>query len=361
MAREPASTQQEGAEPDRYGLTPHPRERFDLVGHGEAERAFLDAWRAGRLHHAWLIGGPRGIGKATFAYRVARFLLANPDPAAAPAVRDLAVAPDHPVARKVAALSHPDLVVLRRTPGTDKKGPSSTIAIDSVRRALAVFASTAGAGGYRICIVDSAEDLNVASANALLKVVEEPPPRSIFLIVSHSPGRVMATIRSRCRKLTLGELAPDEIETVVEGLGAPWDAIEPGLRARAAALAQGSVQGALELLDEERIALVERVRAMLARLPALDMREVLGLAELCAGRDGEEAFAALMATIDMFVTQTIHARAAEGAARLAPLVEVWEKSRGAAREAQVLNLDRRPLVLSIFNDLAGALRHGEAA
>src|SRR5690606_2575347 len=109
MAREPVSGQVDGVEPDRYGLTPHPRERFDLVGHGEAERAFLDAWRAGRLHHAWLIGGPRGIGKATFAYRVARFLLANPDPAAAPAARDLAVAPEHPVARKVAALSHPDL------------------------------------------------------------------------------------------------------------------------------------------------------------------------------------------------------------------------------------------------------------
>jgi len=359
MAREPVSAQE--MEADRYGLAPHPRERFDLVGHEEAERSFLDAWRAGRLHHAWLIGGPRGIGKATFAYRVARFLLAYPDPAAAPDVQDLTVAPDHPVARNVTALSHPDLVVLRRTPGTDKKGPSSVIAIDSVRRALAVFGSTAGAGGYRVCIVDSAEDLNVASANALLKVVEEPPPRSIFLIVSHSPGRVLATIRSRCRKLTLGELTPGDIERVMQRLGPPWDAIDPALRARAAALAQGSVQGALELLDEERIALVERVQGMLVRLPAVDLREVLALAELTAGRDGEEAFATLMATIDMFVTRTIHERAAEGAARLAPLVEVWEKSRGAAREAQVLNLDRRPLVLSIFNDLAGALRHGEAA
>src|SRR5919202_4392436 len=169
-------------EPDRFDAAPHPRERFALFGHEEAEAAFLHAIRGGRLHHAWLIGGPEGIGKATLAYRVARFLLAT-----GPGSRDpgpsLAVDPKAVAARQVAALSHPNLAVLRRSPGTDKKAPAATIAVDSVRRALDLFGSTAADGGYRVCIVDSAEDLTTQSANALLKVLEEPPARSIFLIV----------------------------------------------------------------------------------------------------------------------------------------------------------------------------------
>src|SRR3712207_3881883 len=165
-----------GAEPDALPGVPHPREQFNLFGHEEAERAFLDGWAAGRLHHAWLIGGPQGIGKATLAYRIARFLLAGNE--GMPARPDtLAIPAGHPAARQVMALSHPNLSVLRRAPATDKKGPSATIPVDAVRRALAMFGSTAADGGYRVCIVDSAEDLTISSANALLKVIEEPPPR----------------------------------------------------------------------------------------------------------------------------------------------------------------------------------------
>lgn len=351
------------AEPDRLAGTPHPRERHQLVGHAQAEAAFLEAYRAGRLHHAWLIGGAEGIGKATFAYRVARFVLAHPDPAS-PAVRqarDLSVAPDDPVFRKVAALSHPDLAVLRRAPGTDKKGPSTVIPVDAVRRALALFASTAGVDGYRVCIVDSAEDLNVASANALLKVIEEPPPRSLFLIVAHAPARALATIRSRCRQMPLRPLSADEVRATVRSLGPPWAQTPDDILARAAGASEGSVRRALALLDEGTMALVDRVLALLRRLPEQDLAALYALAEDLAGRAADDEFAVAFETIVDWIAASVRERAGEGASRLAPLVEVWEKSARAAREAQVLNLDRRPLVLAIFGDLADAVRRSRAA
>ncbi|MDJ1156793.1 DNA polymerase III subunit delta' [Chelatococcus sp. SYSU_G07232] len=350
-------------EADRLPGAPHPRERAVLFGHQEAEAAFLEAYRSGRLHHAWLLGGAEGIGKATFAYRVARFLLAHPDPAALEVrqAQDLSVPANHPVAHKVAALSHPDLTVLRRAPGTEKKGPSSIIPVDAARRALTMFGSTAGVDGYRICIVDSAEDLNLSSANALLKVIEEPPPRSLFLIVAHAPGRTLATIRSRCRRLMLRPLTQPDVVRALRSLGPPWDRAETAVIEHAAALAEGSVRRAVGLLDAETIALVERVRAVLERLPEQDLAGLYLLAEDLAGRDAEDDFAVVLETIADWIATTVRGRAGEGASRLAPLVEVWEKSARAAREAQVLNLDRRPLVLAIFGDLAEAVRRCRAA
>lgn len=352
-----------GPEPDRFEGAPHPREQRQLFGHEEAERAFLQAYRAGQLHHAWLIGGPQGIGKATFAYRAACFLLAHPDPAAA-AVRDattLAVASDHPVARKLAAQSHPDVAVVRRGLRRDGKGHSSEIGVGEVRRTLDLFGATAGAGGYRIALVDCAEDLNPSSANALLKIVEEPPRRSIFFILAHQPAGTLATIRSRCRMLRLHPLPTTDVERALRSLGQPWSDADPGTLARAADLSHGSVRRALTLLDEDTIALIERVRATLDRLPALEPQALYALAETLGGRSAVEAFeTALNVTAD-WLAEAISMRAGEGARRLAPLVEVWEKSARAAREAEVFNLDRRPLVISIFGDLADAVRRSRAA
>src|SRR5205085_4519174 len=189
------------------------------------ELAFLNAIAAGRLHHAWLLGGARGIGKATLAYRVARYLLAG-EGRVAVSQTTLDLEPSHPIARQVAARSHPDLAVVRRGLRKDGKGYSTEIAVEHVRRALELFGSTAGRGGYRICIVDAADDLNASSGNALLKVIEEPPPRSLFLIVSHNPQRLLPTIRSRCRKLMLRPLAEADLRSAIRSLGAPWDGLE---------------------------------------------------------------------------------------------------------------------------------------
>ncbi len=349
-----ASSQAE-TEPDALAGAPHPRERLAFFGQEAAEASVLDAYAAGRLHHAWLIGGPQGIGKATFAYRVARFLLSQV-PGSPPSATSLALAPDAAVARQVAAQAHPNLMVLRRQPATDKKGPSTTIPVEMVRRAVSMFGSTAANGGYRVCIVDSAEDLTTASANALLKLVEEPPARSVFLIVAHRPQSVLPTIRSRCRRLLLRSLDAHDLRQVVSSLGPPWSEAAVGDVDRAIGLAEGSARRCLEMLDPARARLVESVRTMLDALPDHDLKRVLILAESLAKKDAEADYELAIETVERWIGERIAAGASGGPARLAPLVEVCDKIRRSAREVDVYNLDRRPLVLTLFGDLAEALR-----
>lgn len=343
-----------GDEPDRLEGFPHPREAAALVGHVEAQAAIVEGMRAGRLHHAWLIGGPEGIGKATFAYQVAKCLLGNPGRVPQQLVAD----PLAQASRLVSNLAHPDLVVLRRQPSTEKKGPTTQIPVDTVRRALNVFASTASGGGWRVCVVDSADDLNASGANALLKVIEEPPPRAIFLIVAHQPGRVLPTIRSRCRKLMLRPLADPDLRTVLAGLPLPETRvdIEQVLK-----LADGSVRRALTRLDPDTSALIAGTTALLGSLPDYSIKTALGMAEKLAGRAGEADFAVFLEAVEDWVSLTVRQNASGGARRLAPIAEVWDKLLHSIREADALNLDRRPVVMSIFEDLADAVMRMRAA
>lgn len=346
-----------GDEPDRLAGFPHPREATHLAGHYDAQAAILEGLRQGKLHHAWLIGGPEGIGKATFAYMVAKQLLGLKG-CPAPAGDRLDVDPARQASRLVSNLAHPDLVVLRRQPATDKKAAATMIAVETVRRALDVFASTPSDGGWRVCVVDSADDLNASAANALLKVLEEPPARAIFLIIAHQPGRVLPTIRSRCRKLTLRPLAETEIAAVLDGLDVDADSATIG---QAIALADGSVRRAISRLDPETAALIGGTRGLLARLPDLDIPGVLAMSDQLAGRAAEADFAVFMETVEDWVRHVLHANLAAGAHRLAPLAEVWDKTARAVRETDALNLDRRPLVLSIFQDLSEAVSRMRAA
>jgi DNA polymerase-3 subunit delta' len=216
-----------------------------------------------------------------------------------------------------------------------------------------MFGSTAANGGWRVCIVDSAEDLTVASANALLKLVEEPPARSIFLIVAHRPQSVLPTIRSRCRRLLLRPLDEASLRAVVGSVDAQ---AAPADLDRAVALAEGSARRCLEMLDPDRARLVESVRAMLDALPRHDLKRVLSLAESLAKKGAEEEYWLAIETVERWIGERIAERASAGPARLAPLVEVCDKVRRSARDVDVYNLDRRPLVLTLFGDLADALR-----
>ncbi|AWN50265.1 DNA polymerase III subunit delta' [Methylobacterium terrae] len=323
-----------------------PRERQDLLGQEAAERAFREAIGAGRLHHAWLIGGPKGIGKATLAFRVARHLLARGDGNGTPDT--LALPPGHTVARQVAGLAHPNLVLLRRQKAPGSKTIPTQIGVDAARRALHLFSATSADAGYRICIVDCADELNLASANALLKVIEEPPPRSLFLIVSHAPGRLLPTIRSRCRRLSLKPLTAGTVAQVLRGLGGPQAGHPPALIERAASLSEGSVARALELLDPDTLGVVDEVEALMAQGDRPDWRRALKLAERLAGREADALYAAALDTVQRRLAAEIERRQGEPPARLAALADAAERAAKAAREAQVYNLDRRPVVLSLF-------------
>src|ERR1700688_2354076 len=190
----------------------HPRETTALFGHREAETALLNAYRSGRIPHAWLIGGAAGIGKATLAYRMARFVLAHRNPLASDVQRGetLWVDPSDPGARHVAAGAHGGLLTLERT--LNEKGVMRTvITVDETRETISFFGSTAAVEGWRVCIVDTVDELHPNAANALLKILEEPPRQSLFLLVSQAPARVLPTILSRCRKLLLRPLATDDV------------------------------------------------------------------------------------------------------------------------------------------------------
>ena len=351
-------------ESDRFEETPHPRDALRLFGHAEAESELLQAYASGHLPQAFLIGGPPGVGKATLAWRLARFLLANPDPLANsdPAgARGLDVPEDHPVARQISAMSHPDVVLLRREWNEKAKPPKhfTDIRADEVRSARNLFHQAAGRGGYRVCILDSAEDLNAQSGNALLKLIEEPPPRSVFLIVTHRPGRVLPTIRSRCRKITLKALEPPDIARVLTTLGPPWSSAAAAQVEAALQSSRASLHGVLRLLDGRGLESDARLRRVLDELPRVDWRAVEAIADEAAPASGATAYEALLASAYDWLQGKVRAAALAGTGdprRLAPYAEAWEKLSDAAREAEALNLDKRPFVIALFTDLAAAAR-----
>jgi DNA polymerase-3 subunit delta' len=333
---------------------PHPRETTELFGHRDGEMALLNAYRSGRIPHAWLIGGAAGIGKATLAYRMARFVLAHRDPLA-PAVQraaTLATDPSDPVARQVAAGSHGGLLILERTLN-DRGVMRTVITVDETRETISFFGSTAAVEGWRVCIVDTLDELNPNAANALLKILEEPPQRSLFLLVSHAPARVLPTIQSRCRKLPLRPLSTaDVMRAAAKATGS---AADDGALAQAAQAAEGSVGRALTLLGGDTIKLHQRTAALLARLPQLDPRELHALGD-ALGTSDRVALAAFVDSVERWVSDRLKADEDANAnlARLARLAEVWEKIVRAARDTQDYNLERKPLVFSVFGMLAEA-------
>lgn len=359
MARTRPAEIEEQPESDRLEGFPHPRETRALIGQGAAERAFLDAWRGGRLHHAWLIAGPEGIGKATLAYRIARFVLAHPDPdaPAARAAGGLDVDPDDPAARRIAARSHPDLIVVRRGWNAARKTFHSSLAVDEVRRAGRFFALTSGQGGWRVAIIDSVDEMNPNAANALLKTLEEPPARALILIVSHAPGRLLATIRSRCRRLALAPLAPDDLLAAVAGAGGgeALAALAGTERERLVRLARGSVRRALQLLAGDGLALHAQIAAVLAAPPGSAERDIHALAERLARRGGEAEFDFAIAAIGDLIAERIEAGAGRlSGASLARLAEVWEKISRLAAETATFHYDRRQVILTAFHSVAAA-------
>jgi len=353
-------------EPDRVEGAPHPRETARLLGQSTAEAAFLEAHATGRLHHAWLLTGPKGVGKATLAWRIARFLLAHQEGAgdalfAAPPPETLDVDPEHPVARRVRALSEPGLFVLRR--GSTEKGDrlAQDIRVAEVRRMSGFFALSAADGGRRVVIVDAADDLNVQSANALLKMLEEPPARTVMLLVAHQPSSLLPTIRSRCRRLRLGPLEPGDMTAALAQAGATPD----GDPAALAELAGGSVGAAVRLVTLGGMDLYAEITALMESLPRLDRSRALRLSEQLAQRGTETRRELFFELTDLFLARLARTgatgappgtEAAPGEAallaRLAPdmrRARAWaqlsEEAGARARHGLAVNLDPASLVL----------------
>ena len=340
---------------DDDGEPPQPRETTAFFGHGEAERALLDAYRSGRIPHAWLIGGPPGVGKATLAYRMARFVFAHPDPQA-PAVRaakSLALPSEDRTVRRVAAQTHPDLLVLERLINEKTGKLYTVIRVEDVRRTVPFFGSTAGEGGWRVCIVDTADELQEPyAANALLKILEEPPPNALLLLVSHAPARLLPTIRSRCRRLLLRPLAEaDVVRGAATALGREAD--DPEL-CEAARHAEGSIGRALMLVEGPALALRRRVVGLLDRLPDVDPVALHALGDALGGFEPQR-LASFVDAVNEWLAMSL-ATAPANASRMARIADAWDKINQAARDADEYNLERKPLVFSVFGWLAEAAR-----
>jgi DNA polymerase III subunit delta' len=354
---------------------PVPRENPLLLGHEAAEAALLQAYRSGRLPHAWLFAGPHGIGKATLAFRFARFLFAEGAPAgllaAAPPVA-LAMAPDHPVFRRVASGGHGDLLVVERSLDPRRKKLRTEIVVEDTRAIAGALRLTPAEGSWRVVIVDGADLVNRNAANALLKILEEPPQRAVLLLVSDNPGRLLPTIRSRCRILALKPLG----EPVVL---AALDHYRPDLaaddRAALARLSDGSIGRALDLAAAGGIGLYRSLAGLIAGLPKLDAVALHALAERVQRGDGEEAFRLITELVPGWVARMVAVAAggAEGERAALPgeaqtmrrlaakrgldqWVEVWEKLTHLFAQADSVNLDRKQVVLNAFFALEEAAR-----
>ncbi|TNJ41271.1 DNA polymerase III subunit delta' [Phaeobacter sp. B1627] len=341
---------------DQADGAPHPRETDRLFGHAAAEAAFLEAFTSERLHHAWLIMGPRGVGKATLAWRIARFLLATPPMeddglfGAPPPPASLEIGADHPVSHRIQALAEPGLAAITRS-YNDKGRLRDQIVVDDIRVLNKFFGLSSAEGGHRVVIVDSADEMNVNAANALLKMLEEPPARTTLLLISHQPSRLLPTIRSRCRTLRLGQLSPADMQAALTQAGAEL----PPDPTHLSALAAGSVGAAMRLLSLEGGKLYSELLAIADSMPRLDRQRAMALAEKAAARNAGERFELMLTLIDVLLVRL----ARTGATGQPPAPEA------AANEGAILSrLSPDPHKARAWADLAATVtertRHGQA-
>ncbi len=367
-------------EPDRAEGAPHPRHTLRLLGQETAEQGFLDAWRSGRLHHAWLVTGPKGVGKATLAWRIARFLLAE-QPAEAglfgeapapPASLDLPE--DHPVTRRTSALSEPRLCLVRRGWDEKNKRLRGEITVDESRKLKSFLSLSAADGGRRAIIVDSVDEMNTSAANALLKILEEPPPRTTLLLVSHQPARLLPTIRSRCRELRCASLAPAPLAQALAATGTETPDDSEAL----AELSGGSPGAALELVTLDGLSTYAAVVDLMSQIPGIDRARAIRLSDGVRPNDPKtillvrliETFLARLSATGAGRPPTREAAPGEAAilARLAPSLaaaQAWAGLHDAlgtrARRGLAVNLDPSALILDMvltINDTASALHLG---
>lgn len=354
-------------EPDCAPGAPHPRFASTVFGHAAPEAAFLQAFNAGRLHHGWMITGPRGVGKATLAWKIARFLLATPEEDggmfAPPPPGSLDIAPDHPITRRMQALGEPRLFLLRRGWNDKTEKLTEVLSVDEVRKMKNFFSLSAADGGRRVAIVDAVDEMNPAAANALLKLLEEPPAKVTLILIAHQPARLLPTIRSRCRELRLVPLAAEPLSDALVQAGADLD---PADRVALAELAGGSVGEAFRLSGGDGLQVYRGIVAFMDSLPRLDRTRALALSELAAAR-GTDRFDLIVTLLDLFLarlaragaTRQLPPEAAPGEAALITRLCASEDAARAwaelaqslgirARRGKAVNLDPAALLMDML-------------
>lgn len=363
--RSPKTIDADLPESDRAGEMLHPRLQESLFGHDAAVSQMVAAGHAGALHHAWLISGPKGIGKATLAWRFARALLAH-GPRHLP--EDLAIPATHTVFRLVAASAHPDVALLRRPWDQDKKRFKSELPVDEVRKLKSFFAKHPSQADMQVAIIDCMDDMNIQAQNALLKILEEPPKSAVMLLIAHTPGQLLPTIRSRCRALQLRPLAPAEMSDAMRHL-APDVAGEQ--LSIASALAEGAPGQAAAMAISGVISAYQQILGLLGTLPQLNQATLYGLADQFMKQFPDQGIAGFSRLLSMAMQR--HLRSAMGTMVALPVEEkvfarmgqaiaparwsdLWAELHASEQRASALNLDKKQFVLNAFNSLESAAR-----
>lgn len=348
---------------------PQPRNNLFLTGHEEAEQLFLNAWKAGVLHHSWLIAGPEGIGKATFAYRIARFLL-SAEESRRMDYKSLNVAENNPVYRLVANDSHPDLKSIERDfIESDKKKiikairdgealdeeqlqdlkKSSVIKVDEVRTINEFLSKKSFDGNWRIVIVDSVDDLNTAGANAVLKVLEEPPEKSLLLLISHNPNQLLPTIKSRCAKINLQPLAETAVASLLRRYAPELsEAAVSGI----AKISSGSIGQALNYARNDGLSLYQNLEKVFYAGKNFDLEKALILSDNAAG--DEMVWNLTERLVLKFLSDY-----AKGGENIRLIGEAWEKCLKIFHETEALNMDKRQAMLNIISTICKAVSNAD--
>ena len=345
-----------------------PRNNPHLVGHETAEAVFLDSITKDRLHHAWLICGPRGIGKATLAYRVARHVLsrsATPDlsgsglfgdelPDRSPFENSLFLDPKHQVFRRIAAGGHSDFLAIERSVDEKTKKHRKEIVVSDVRAIATFLTMTPGESDWRVVLIDAADEMNRNAANAVLKVLEEPPKRALILLVAHNPGRLLPTIRSRCRRLALGALQDATISDLLKRYVSDLTSEDlPHL----VALADGSIGQALKYSSDGGLDIYQASTDLLVSLPDLDIPALHKLGDRLARDTTGEGFRTLNAILSSWLAEAAKSAAKTGAGA-APWAELWSEMNGLSRKAESVNLDRKQITLNAFLAIQATAQQG---
>jgi DNA polymerase-3 subunit delta' len=321
-----------------------PAQTAKLFGHPEAERFLAESYASGKGHHAVLIEGPEGIGKATLAFRFANHVLSHPDPQSAP---DFLADPDpaSPVSRQIASGASHNLLHLTR-PTDEKTGKvRQAITVDEVRRAGHFFSQTSGTGNWRIVIIDPADDLNRNAANAILKILEEPPKRSMFLVLSHAPGKLLPTIRSRCMPLKMSPLGDADLRQALGALRAdPGDAV--------IAAAKGSVSEALKLLNYGGAAIIAAFDEALSTTGPAARKVMHKLADVLSAKDSDIVFGFFISHLGDELMARARAAARAGDIRTAEHnARLSSSITERLTVAQAYNLDRKQTILTILDEI----------
>jgi len=326
----------------------HPRLRHELIGHERLERRLLQAIREGRLHHGLLLGGLAGVGKATMAYRLARFLLANGSTDAA----DLAIPAQHLVSHRVAARGHADLLVIERPVDPKTKKLKGKIGVEETRKVTHFFTHSAAEGGWRICIIDTADDLGTEAANALLKILEEPPAQALLILISSMPGRLLPTIRSRTLHLHFSPLSEAQVAQVVEDIR-PDHGLPQAELAALAKLSSGSPGRALELMSSSGAQHFAAFRQNFAGR-GLHLASRVELAGRFAPLGNDPDFDVFSELLTDWLAGTARSLALEsetGSDHAARVAEIHQGFSRSIRLANGLNLDRRQMLSRVFEEL----------